>query len=62
MKPVFNSVAKRIIDEKIDGVIAAVDATKEQKLGSKFKIDGYPKVKYFKLVLTSEKKLKIKFF
>ena len=35
-------------EEKIDGVIAAVDATKEQGLATKFKIDGYPKVKYFK--------------
>jgi hypothetical protein len=48
MKPVFNNVAKRMSEEKIDGVIAAVDATKEQAIGTKFKIDGYPKVKYFK--------------
>jgi thiol-disulfide isomerase/thioredoxin len=48
MKPVFNNVAKRMSEEKIDGVIAAVDATKEQAIGAKFKIDGYPKVKYFK--------------
>ena len=48
MKPVFNSVAKRMAEDGVDGVIAAVDATKEQALGSKFKIDGYPKVKYFK--------------
>ena len=48
MKPVYNNVARRIIDEKIDGVIAAVDATKETKLAERFKIKGFPTVKYFK--------------
>jgi hypothetical protein len=48
MKPIYNNVAKKLIEEKVDGVIAAVDATKQEKLQAKFKIDGYPKVKYFK--------------
>lgn len=48
MKPVYNNVARRLIDEKIDGVIAAVDATKETKLAERFKIKGFPTVKYFK--------------
>ena len=33
---------------QIDGSLAAVDATKEPKLGERFKVSGYPTVKYFK--------------
>lgn len=37
-------------DLQIDGVLAAVDATKEKKIGDQFKITGFPTVKYFKYV------------
>ena len=33
---------------QIDGKLAAVDATKETKLGSEFEIKGYPTLKFFK--------------
>lgn len=48
MKPVFNNVAKVLKEEKSDGVIAFVDATKETKVAGRFKIKGFPTVKYFK--------------
>lgn len=37
-------------DSQIAGVLAAVDATKEKKIGDQFKITGFPTVKYFKYV------------
>ena len=48
MKPVFNRVAKTLKEEKSTGIIAFVDATKETKLASRFKVKGFPTVKYFK--------------
>lgn len=48
MKPVLNKVAKRMKDENIEGMIAAVDATKERKVADKLKVKGFPTVKYFK--------------
>lgn len=35
---------------QIDGVVAAVDATKEKMLSDRFKLKGFPTVKYFRLV------------
>lgn len=32
---------------QIEGILAAVDATKEQSLASRFSVKGYPTVKYF---------------
>lgn len=37
------------ISLKIPGMLAAVDATKEQSIASKFSVKGYPTVKYFSL-------------
>lgn len=48
MKPVFNKVAKTLKEENSKSVIAFVDATKETKLGARFKVKGYPTVKFFK--------------
>lgn len=33
---------------QIPGKLAAVDATKETKLGAEFSVKGYPTIKYFK--------------
>lgn len=32
---------------QIPGVLAALDATKEAEIGSRFNVKGYPTVKYF---------------
>jgi hypothetical protein len=49
MKPIFNRVAKTLKEENENSVIAFVDCTKETKLNSRFKIKGFPTVKYFKV-------------
>nr|XP_034307148.1 protein disulfide-isomerase A5-like isoform X2 [Crassostrea gigas] len=48
MKPAYGEAAAKLKQEKIDGVLAAVDATAEQALGTRFNIRGYPTLKYFK--------------
>jgi protein disulfide isomerase family A protein 5 len=48
MKPVLNNVAKQLKEESSPNIIAFVDATKEDKLGQRFKVKGYPTVKFFK--------------
>jgi thiol-disulfide isomerase/thioredoxin len=48
MKPVFNRVAKQLMEEDSENKIAFVDATKETKLGERFKVKGYPTIKMFK--------------
>lgn len=47
MKPIFNSVAKQLKEEKSEGIIAFVDTTVEQDLGKRFNIKGFPTIKYF---------------
>ena len=47
MKPAFARAAERVITEGLGGKLAAVDATKEPTLGSRFGVRGYPTVKYF---------------
>ncbi|KAF9419772.1 hypothetical protein HW555_003771, partial [Spodoptera exigua] len=47
IKPEFEKAAKRIKSEKIDGILAAVDATKQPDLASRFGVKGYPTLKYF---------------
>uniref|UniRef100_A0A2A4JWB4 Thioredoxin domain-containing protein n=1 Tax=Heliothis virescens TaxID=7102 RepID=A0A2A4JWB4_HELVI len=47
IKPEFEKAAKRIKEEKIDGILAAVDATKQPDLASRFGVKGYPTLKYF---------------
>ncbi|XP_020917391.1 protein disulfide-isomerase A5 [Exaiptasia diaphana] len=48
MKPEYTEAAKTLKDQGISGILAAVDATKERNLGKKFKVEGYPTVKYFR--------------
>lgn len=48
MKPEYVEAAAKLKTEKVPGVLAAVDATKEKAVADKFKITGYPTVKYFK--------------
>ncbi|KAL7638944.1 UNVERIFIED_CONTAM: hypothetical protein RMT77_010478 [Armadillidium vulgare] len=48
MKPEFTSAAATLKEKSINGKLAAVDATKEKKLGSEFGVKGYPTLKYFK--------------
>lgn len=47
MKPEYEKAAVAMKDKKISGILAAVDATKDSALASKFKVKGYPTVKYF---------------
>lgn len=47
MKPEYEKAAIAMKEKKISGILAAVDATKEQEIGSKFNVKGYPTVKYF---------------
>ncbi|KAB0802017.1 hypothetical protein PPYR_04203 [Photinus pyralis] len=47
MKPEYEKAAAVMKNEGISGMLAAVDATKEQAVASKFSIKGYPTVKYF---------------
>ncbi|XP_034839340.1 protein disulfide-isomerase A5 isoform X1 [Maniola hyperantus] len=47
IKPEFEKAAARIKDQKINGLLAAVDATKQPELASRFGVKGYPTLKYF---------------
>ncbi|KAK3931157.1 Protein disulfide-isomerase A5 [Frankliniella fusca] len=47
MKPDYEKAARMMVDQKIPGKLAAVDATVEQSLAKKFKVQGYPTVKLF---------------
>ncbi|CAH2103869.1 unnamed protein product [Euphydryas editha] len=47
IKPEFEKAATKIKNEKIKGILAAVDATKESDLASRFGVKGYPTLKYF---------------
>ncbi|XP_077996871.1 protein disulfide-isomerase A5-like [Glandiceps talaboti] len=48
MKPEFDAAAAQMLDEEIQGSLAALDATKEREIGKRFDVKGYPTVKYFK--------------
>ena len=48
MKPKFVSAAAKMKNLENVGKLAAVDCTKETKIGSRFGVKGYPTVKYFK--------------
>ncbi|KAJ8891320.1 hypothetical protein PR048_010836 [Dryococelus australis] len=48
MKPEYEKAARIMKDEQVPGILAAVDATKETNVASKFNIRGYPTVKYFR--------------
>jgi hypothetical protein len=47
MKPIYNKVAKQLIEEGSENVIAFVDAIENPKVSERFKIRGFPTVKYF---------------
>ena len=47
MKPQYTEAAKLMKDTGVEGVLAAVDATKS-KIGERFNVQGFPTVKYFK--------------
>ncbi|XP_063704106.1 protein disulfide-isomerase A5 [Culicoides brevitarsis] len=47
MKPEYEKAAEKMKIEKIPGVLAALDATKESQIGAKYGVKGYPTVKYF---------------
>ncbi|XP_060077241.1 protein disulfide-isomerase A5-like [Ylistrum balloti] len=48
MKPDYAKAAETLKEENIEGILAAVDATKEKTVGDQFSIKGFPTVKYFK--------------
>nr|XP_026500812.1 protein disulfide-isomerase A5 [Vanessa tameamea] len=47
IKPEFENAATRIKNENMNGLLAAVDATKQPELASRFGVKGYPTLKYF---------------
>lgn len=47
MKPEYEKAARVMVEQKISGKLAAVDATVEQSLAKKFKVQGYPTLKLF---------------
>lgn len=47
MKPEYEKAAVMMREEKLPGILAAIDATKEQGIGAKFNVKGYPTVKFF---------------
>lgn len=48
MKPIYGRVARKLREEGSENMIAFVDATESPKLAQKFKVKGYPTVKFFK--------------
>lgn len=48
MKPEYEKAAAILKSEKITGIAAALDATKEPTIAARYNIRGYPTVKYFK--------------
>lgn len=48
MKPEYEKAAATLKKEKIPGILAAVDVTKETNLAEKFNVRGFPTIKYFR--------------
>nr|WDU65913.1 putative disulfide isomerase Tcis_disulfideisomerase_A5like [Tityus cisandinus] len=48
MKPEYTNAAANLKIQNIPGILCAVDATKEKGIAERYKITGYPTVKYFK--------------
>jgi protein disulfide isomerase family A protein 5 len=48
MKPVYNRVAKKLKEENSPNIIAFIDATEQTKLAERFKVKGFPTIKFFK--------------
>ncbi|KAJ8917992.1 hypothetical protein NQ315_011445 [Exocentrus adspersus] len=47
MKPEYEAAAAQMKTEGIQGMLAAIDATKEQSLAARYSVKGYPTVMYF---------------
>ncbi|XP_063394414.1 protein disulfide-isomerase A5 [Cydia fagiglandana] len=47
IKPEFEKAATKIKSDKLNGILAAVDATKQPELASGYGVKGYPTLKYF---------------
>ena len=47
LKPHYTEASSVLKEEGVEGKLAAVDATSETKLGSKYDVSGYPTLKYF---------------
>lgn len=47
MKPAYTDAARMMKEQEVGGVLAAVDATKEEALGKKYDVSGFPTIKYF---------------
>ncbi|XP_055904063.1 protein disulfide-isomerase A5 [Eupeodes corollae] len=47
MKPEYEKAALIMKEQKVPGILAALDATKESTIGQKYAVKGYPTVKYF---------------
>lgn len=47
LKPIFADAALKLHDQKIPGIMAAVDASEEKSLASKYKIASLPTLQYF---------------
>lgn len=47
MKPTYQDAARMMKEQEVGGVMAAVDATKEEALGKRYEVSGFPTLKYF---------------
>jgi protein disulfide-isomerase/protein disulfide isomerase family A protein 5 len=47
LKPKYEAAAVKMRDKNIAGMLAAIDATKENEIASKYGVKGYPTLKYF---------------
>lgn len=47
MKPEYEKAAVIMREKKIPGILAALDATKENSIATQFNVKGYPTVKFF---------------
>lgn len=48
LKPEYEDAAASMKSQRIPGILAAVDVTRENSLGKRFSITGFPTIKYFK--------------
>ncbi|KAG5877126.1 hypothetical protein JTB14_031279 [Gonioctena quinquepunctata] len=47
MKPEYEAAAAQMRNDGVPGMLAAVDATKEQTIASRYSVKGYPTIMYF---------------
>lgn len=47
LKPKYEAAAIKLKNTNVSGMLAAVDASRENEIGSKFGVTGYPTLKYF---------------